>query len=376
MTRLSVTGENWSCKYKHPKNNKPAPNKTIVETFPEGGFLIQGLPSRVAFKATNQYGNPVFIQGALVDDKNNTLDSLNVKHDGMGSFYFIPLPGQNYQLNWIDENGVAGSTACTGYKNNRANISITTTNDKARFQVERTDSVPENFKKMILVVHMNRVGLYQVAINTSEKTKLSSEVPINELPTGLLQFTLFTSDWIPVAERVIFINNRAHEFNVKLTAPLINVGKRGKNVFEISCSRYLVYQYVVGITDAAVSPIDQHSIFSDVLLSSEIKGKSVQSCVLPVGDSDSVTANLDLVMLTNAWRRFDWDKIKAHIPPKINYAAETDYMKMQGKVLGMKKNSSPAATLNMIVVGKDSSKQLIFVPVEKDGSFELSDSIF
>jgi hypothetical protein len=86
---------------------------------------------------------------------------------------------------------------------------------------------------MTLLVHMNRVGLYQVAINTSEKTKLSSEIPVNDLPTGLLQFTLFTSDWIPVAERVIFINNRLHEFDVEVTTPLINVDKRGKNAIEI-----------------------------------------------------------------------------------------------------------------------------------------------
>lgn len=351
------------------KTVKPAPDKTTIETFPEGGFLIQGLATRVAFKATNQYGNPVFIKGVLADDKNNTLDSLNVIHDGMGSFFFTPLPGQVYKLNWTDQYGVTGSTVVPVTKTAGANISITTTNDKARFRVERTESVLENFKKMILLVHMNRVGLYQVAINTSEKTKLSSEIPINELPTGLLQFTLFTSDWIPIAERVIFINNRAHEFNVKLTAPMINVGRRGKNVFEITVPDTLFTNMSLSITDAAVSPIDQHSIFSDVLLSSEIKGKVYNPAYYLSGNSDSVTAHLDLVMLTNAWRRFDWDKIKANIPPRINYGAEAEYMKITGKVLGMKKNSPPT-TLNMIVVGKDSTKQLIFVPVEKDGSFE------
>ncbi|MEO8173284.1 MAG: hypothetical protein ABI581_09385, partial [Sediminibacterium sp.] len=213
-----------------PKTIKPVPNKTTVEIFPEGGFLIQGLRSRVAFKATNQYGNPVFIKGELVDDQNNKLDSLHVQHDGMGSFFMAPLQGQGYKLNWIDENGVAGSTSIPVTKTEGARLSITTTNDKAKFQVERTTDVPENFKKMILVVHMNRVGLYQVAINTSEKTKLNSEIPIGELPTGLLQFTLFTSDWIPIAERVVFINNHSHEFNVKVKAAAINLDRKGKNV--------------------------------------------------------------------------------------------------------------------------------------------------
>jgi hypothetical protein len=74
-------------------------------------------------------------------------------------------------------------------------------------------------------------------------------------------------------------------------------------------------------------------------------------------------------MLTNGWRRFDWDKIKAHVPPKIEYKIETDYMKLIGKVPGVKRNSSPVA-LNLVVLGKDSSKHFLSVPVEKDGGFE------
>ena len=348
---------------------KPAANKTTVEIFPEGGFLIQGLNTPVAFKATNQNGNPVFIRGVLVDDKNIVLDSLNVKHDGMGKFYFIPLQGQTYRLNWIDEYGISGSTPVPVMKSEGANLTIKITNGKAWFQVERTDMVPENFKKMTLLVHMNRVGLYQVNINTSERTKINSQVPVNELPTGLLQFTLFTSDWIPIAERVVFINNRLHEFNVKLTAPLINVEKKGKNAIELFVPDTLFTNMSIAITDATVSPHDQHSIFSDVLLSSEIKGKVNNPAYYFSSDAGDVAANLDLVMLTNAWRRFDWDKIKASVPPEINYPVETGYMKLRGKISGIKQKS-PTPLLNMIIAGKDSSKQFISVPVAEDGSFE------
>jgi hypothetical protein len=351
------------------KTTKNERSKTTVEAFPEGGFLIQGLNTRVAFKATNQYGNPVFIKGIVVDGNNHTIDSLDTKHDGMGSFFITPMPSQVYKLNWTDENGTTGATPLPVTKTEGARITIKRTNTKALFEIERTNNAPENFKKMTLLVHMNRVGLYQVAINTSEKTKLSSEILINDLPTGLLQFTLFTSDWIPVAERVIFINNCLHEFNVEVTVPLINVNTRKKNALEIFVPDTLFTNMSLSITDAAVSLPDQYTIFSDILLSSDIKGKVFNPSYYLSDNSDSVAANLDLVMLTNGWRRFDWDKIKAHIPPKINYTAETGYMKISGTVLGMKKNSPPA-TLNMIIVGKDSSKQLIFVPVEKDGSFE------
>lgn len=345
------------------------PYRTTVETFPEGGFLIQGVHSRVAFKATNQYGHPVFIKGVLIDDKNNILDSLNVKHDGMGSFYMLPLPGQSYTLNWTDEYGTTGTTAIPVTKTEGAHITVVQSNGKARFQVERTESVPEAFRKMVLVVHMNRVGLYQIAINVSEKTKINAEIPIHDLPTGLLQFTLFTSDWIPVAERVMFVNNNMHGFDVKVTAPLVNTGKKGKNAIEIFVPDSLFTNMSMSVTDAAVNLPAQHSIFSDVLLSSEVKGKIYNPAYYFSSNADSVLAHLDLVMLTNAWRRFDWEKIRANMPPVINYSVETGIMKIQGKVLGMKADMADPV-LNIIVYGKDSTKQLISVPVAPDGSFE------
>lgn len=347
---------------------KPAPNKTTVEIFPEGGFLIQGLNSRVAFKAANQYGNPVFIKGILTDQKNTVLDSLKVLHDGMGSFFLAPLAGVSYQLNWTDENGISGTTPIPVNKTAGAQISISTANNKAKIQVERTDDVSENFKQLTLLVHMNRVALYQVALNTTYKTKLNAEIPISELPTGLLQFTLFTSDWIPVAERVLFVNNHAHEFEVSLKTALTNLEKRGKNAIDIAVPDTLFTNMSIAITDAAVNAPDQHSIFSDIFLSSEIKGKVYNPAYYLTSDADSVKAHLDLVMLTNAWRRFDWDKIKAQVPPTINYPVETNYMQLQGKVLGLTPGNS-SEVLNMIITAKDSSKQMIFVPVAKDGSF-------
>jgi hypothetical protein len=352
-------------------SSRPAPNKTKVEVFPEGGFLIQGLNTRVAFKATNQFGNPVHIKGLLVDEKNTTIDTLSVKHDGMGSFYLNSEPQMNYKINWTDENGVTGSTPVPVTKKEGARIAVKTTNDKAKFQVERTATVPENFRHMTLLVHMNQSPYYKISLNLAEKTTLNAEVPIDEMPTGVLQFTLFTSDWIPVAERVVFINNRAHEFNAKVTAPVISLDRRGKNVFEIYVSDTSFTNMSLAVTDAALNPADQNTIYSDVLLSSEIKGKVYNPGYYLASDADTVTAHLDLVMLTNGWRRFDWDKIIANTPPKITYPAETGFMKLEGKVLGLKPGSSSTPImLNMIVQNKDSSKQFLFVPVEKDGSFE------
>ncbi len=356
---------------------KPIVYKTRVETFPEGGVLVGGLTTRVAFKASNQFGIPVMIKGFLVNDKNKVLDTLKVMHDGMGSFTYTFKPEEKYQLNWTDENGKTGTTAIPITKTEGARLSIKTTNDKALVQVERTKNAGDDFKKMNLLVHMNQNLFYKISLNASERTLLNAEVPIEEMSTGILQFSLFTSDWVPIAERIVFINNRLHEFNAKVLPQQINLQRRGKNVFDIAVSDTAFTNMSVSVTDASVVTPDANSIYSDLTLSSDIKGKIYNPAYYLSSDADTVTANLDLVMLTNGWRKFDWDKIKAGKLPDWKYPVETDLLKITGKVFGMKSISTATPLLlNLIIANKDSSKKFVFIPVNKDGSFEDKNTFF
>jgi hypothetical protein len=344
---------------------------TKVEIFPEGGFLVKGITSRVAFKATNQFGNPVMVKGALVNDKNQVIDSLRVQHDGMGMFIFQPDGTENYKLNWMDANGKTGSTPVEIGKSKGVALRVVTTNEKALVRVERTADADENFKSFNLLVHMNQKLFFTARMKVADKLVQQATIPIDSLPTGILQFSLFTSDWIPVAERIVFINNHQHEFNAKIQPQLTSLDKRGKNVLDIMVSDTAMANMSVAITDAGVPIPEENTIFSDMLLSSELRGKINNPGYYLRSDADTVTAHLDLVMMTNGWRRLDWDKIKAGVVPELKYPAETGLMKLSGKVLGTKMaGATQPLLLNVIMVGKDSSKHFVFLPIAKDGSFE------
>ncbi len=351
--------------------------KTRVDAFPEGGELIQGLSTRIAFKATNQFGFPVFIKGAVYTDKNKFVDTLIVKHDGMGSFNLMAQEGETYHLNWIDESGKKGTTPLQPAKSDGASITIKTTNEKALVQIQRTSGVPDNYKRLSLWVHMNQSLYYKVSINATEKTSINAQIPIDELPTGVLQFTLFTSDWKPIAERIIFVNNRQHEFNAKVTFPLVGTDRRARNVVDVFVSDTAYTNMSLSVVDATVGQNEPNSIYSDFLLSNDIRGKVFNPAYYLTSDADSITANLDLVMLTNGWRRFDWEKAKAGILPVIQYPRETDFLKVAGKVYAPKATLNTGnLQLNFIVIGKDSVKHLMFAPVSRDGSFEIKNMFF
>jgi len=290
--------------------------------FPEGGELVSGLINRVAFKATNGSGMPIMVKGLVVNDKNKVIDTIKVQHDGMGSFNLKPIPGETYQLNWVDENTQKGNTALPAAKPQGVVLKLTMDYEKAYPMVERTPNVPENFKKLKLLVHQNQRLIYTVDFKGEEKLMQKAALPIDELPTGILQFSLFTSDWKPVAERIIFVNNRLHEFNAKMSVPLINVTKRGKNVIELLVSDTASTNMSIAVTDASILIPETQSIYSDFLLSNEIRGKVFQPAYYFSSDADSVAAHLDLVMMTHGWRKFDWEKVKAAQFPEYTYPPE------------------------------------------------------
>ena len=360
-----------------PKLTAPVELKTTVQAFPEGGMAVAGIPNKFAFRATNPYGDPVKIRGTLADSKMKKVDTLITRHDGMGIFSFTPLVNESYQLNWVDENGKKGTTLIEKPKPEGIVMQVQGGNEEATVKIQRSENIPANWKKLNLWIHQHQSLYYKVNINVTEKRTVIARIPIDQLPTGILQFTLFSDDFLPVAERIIFINNREHEFNVRVSFPLVNMDKRGKNVVEFFVSDTASANLSVSITDYSLNTPETQTIFSDLLLSSDVKGKIHNPAYYLMSDSDSVTANLDLVMLTHGWRRFNWDKLRLGLPPVITYPAEQSFIKMQGKVFGLKPNMSAAPPqLNLIMTGKDSSKQFYFAPINKDGSFAVADMFF
>lgn len=351
--------------------------KTRLELFPEGGNLVYGIDEKIAFKASDQQGRPVMVKAQLINQKNQVLDTLRVKHDGMGFFFLKPLPEEQYRVDWIDEYGMKGSTQLTGIQKEGLSLSITGTNDKALIQVERTAKVTENMQQLYLLVHMNERPMYKLRLNMTAKTVINTAVPIEELQTGILQFSLFTNDWIPLEERILFVNNRMHEFNSKINPGIVSLEKRGKNILEILVSDTAAANMSISITDAELSGEEQHTIFSDFLISHQLRGYIHNPAYYLKSDADTITARLDLVMLTNGWRRFDWDKLKAATQPVLKYAPETEFIKLKGKVYGMESGRAGGPELlNVIMKGKDSSSSVYFIPIQKDGTFDEPLSIF
>ncbi len=69
---------------------------------PEGGDLVEGLPGRVYFEATDLSGDPVEITGRILDKDGYIVTDVETEHRGRGRFDLTPEEGNSYRLQVLD----------------------------------------------------------------------------------------------------------------------------------------------------------------------------------------------------------------------------------------------------------------------------------
>jgi hypothetical protein len=349
-----------------------------IQFFPEAGDLIAGINQRVAFLANNQFGLPVTIRGALKNNKNVLIDSFVTEHDGMGVFSFDVSAKETYTTTWVDEYGTNHTTPLVVGKMAAATIQVQSQKNKVLFVIKRSADVTDNFKTLNAIAHMNQHEVYKSRINLSVKTSGVGEIPTKDLPTGILQLTLFDANWTPIAERVVFVNNDDYSFDPEVRIVEKNLKPRGKNRVDVYVSDSIVSNMSMAITDAGLLYDDNNTIISQMLLAGDIKGYIHNPAYYFFSDEDSVRQHLDLVMLTHGWRRFDWIAINNSKLPAITNTKDSGFLQIKGSIFGLTKASGvqlpPLITL--FLQAKDSSKQSLFLPVSKDGTFITKEVTF
>ena len=316
---------------------------------------------------------PVNVKGSIKNHSGVPVDSIISEHDGMGSFSLEPAINETYTANWMDESGNTYTTPLPVAKNNGIALQIKPLAERDIITVKRSTIAPEEMKTLYLIAHMNQHPVFSATINLQTKNTIVSEIPTASLPTGILQITIFNANWIPVAERIVFVNNHEYEFITKINTLVKGLGKREKNVLELTITDSATSNLSVAITDAGLNTEVKFSnnIFSQLLLCSDLKGYIYQPAYYFSGDDDSIDNHLDLVMLTHGWRRFKWEEITKGKVPELLYSKDTGSLMLEGQVKNISKFKLPkeGQKITMLLQALDSSQQIFSSSLQSNGSF-------
>jgi len=353
------------------------PKPPVIRFLPEGGDLIAGLKCTVAFKIIGDNGMPVSGSGTIKDNAGQVAEFTSL-HDGMGVFSLTPQAGKLYMATWKDASGKIYTAPLPAVKTQGIILHIADEAGSKRFTIQRTAEVPETQKHLHLVGYMNQHMAYAANINFTEKTSSSSLLPTKELPSGILQITVFDNNYKPLAERIVFVNNHDYEFDADAYIPVKNVAKRGLNTLEVMISDTVASNFSLSVTDADLNEPDtyQDNIISHMLLTGDLKGRVNNPYYYFFSTSDSAAFHLDLVMLTNGWRRYNWEQVLAG-KTKTPVWTGSNYLSMNGKVASTMPGGFPPGTqLTGILKTIDSVSSFITLPVDKKGAIAADGFVF
>src|SRR5262249_7591817 len=138
---------------------------------------------------------------------------------------------------------------------------------------------------------------------------------------------------MPLAERLIFVNNGEYVQQATLVADTINFSPRARSRFTLSLKDTLTGTFSLSVTDPDydIFQYRHNNIFSDLLLTSDLPGFINDPAYYFSSDEDSIREALDLVMLTNGWRRFNWKELIAGTMPEKKYH-DLQFITIKGNV--------------------------------------------
>lgn len=280
--------------------------KLSLRFFPEGGQLIEGVTSQVAFKAESKNEGNLQLSGTLYTKEGQEITSFETLHDGMGAFEYTPsaLPaiakvnfqGKKYEF-------TLPKALPSGYvlkvDNNAGAISVTVSCNAATPQ----DTLA------VFISHQGRPHAYQL-IQCQANEPQQFTVLSRKLPAGVLQISLLNRAGNTLCDRFVFASPRA---------PLQISPKGLKEIYApyapIRCELQLNNaigepmpgKLSVSIRDAVRSDYMEYdnNIFTDLLLTSDLKGYIHQPGYYFTESSLRKQKELDILLMVHGWRKYD-----------------------------------------------------------------------
>ncbi len=303
-------------------NNTPASQSTpavahlvpeeSIHFFPEGGNLLYGFESKIAFKAIGTRNEAIPCSGFIVNQHNDTLarfrSPASALHPGTGHFQ-LTVPAGDSLLAYLIQDGKPVRVPFPRIEMNGYTLALS---GKANAYLQFTVRTPlsENNRIVYLLGHSRQL-LKSIQSAPIINGQTSFTVDHNLLSDGISVFTLLDQNRKPLCERLYFKSPAHHPLQLETDrgsygerAPVsvqLQIPSAGSGNVQADLSLAVFRLDSLQGTDAA-------SIVSWCYLGSELQGR-IENPVSYFGSAPDTVEAADDLMLTQGWRRFSWTDV-------------------------------------------------------------------
>ncbi len=306
-----------------------------IQFFPEGGNMVNGIESKIAFRVADKYGRGVDCNGAVINQKNDTVARFQSLKFGLGNFLMTPAKGDTYTAIINAEKDKLIRHELPAIYDNGYVMSLSEP-DKDHLLITVISNASQGNPFVYLfgqTRHLIKVALAK-ELSEGKTTFLLDKKTLGE---GVSQFTVFNERRQPVCERLYF---RRPEQNLVLdiNPDKQNYSRREKVALMLNAHDNANKAEIANLSMSVVlldsiQSIDQNDIATYFWLTSDLKGKIESPDYYLKNTGHEVDEAIDNLMLTHGWRRFRWEDVLANKKPSFEFVPEYEGHIVNGKVV-------------------------------------------
>ena len=265
---------------------------------------MQGAFGKVAFKAMKSNGQATEISGVLYDRDGVEILSFSSEYLGMGHFSFIAEKGKTYYTVCENNKGQSKRFDLPAAVERGYSLAVNPLENRIYVSTLQPANATQS-DELYLFAHTRGQAHFLVQWNHGQNIYIQPD----QFPAGVLHLILFDAGLNMISERLVFNNNPNDQAQVAYRQDQENFVRRSlvNNLVSITDrdGEPLSGSFSVAVTsDSEVSPDSTSNILTHLLLTSDLRG-NIENPACYFRDAPSSARDLDLLMLTQGWRRYN-----------------------------------------------------------------------
>jgi hypothetical protein len=292
--------------------NSNRPSRAIdVQFLPEGGTWLNGISQKMAFKAINDNGKGIAVQGSIYDSQQAKVIDFSSNAKGMGFFILLPKANETYTAKITSPFSDLVKTLPKAQSTGVAlQVALRDHPDSLRIEIV---PVGQHFQQPLTVIGQSRGVLCFITTVQRGEGKKSFQVAKSIFPTGVSQVLVLNAQNQALNERNFFLDLR-DQLQIHTSTPMSQYGSRARIPIALSVTDHLGKpvsgSFSVAVTadgQVAKDSINDMHILSYLLLTSDLKGEiETPGYYFHQPELPQTQNDLDALMLTQGWVSYQW----------------------------------------------------------------------
>ena len=343
-----------------------------IKANPEGGSLIEGIATKISvrFISPGLY-HPAWT-GYVANEEGVRVTSLDVLDENVATFNIIPEHNKKYRIVVTTNEGSTKTISLPEAKLSGAQISTTYKGNDVAIDLNfrNIDS-----KGYTLIGQIQNQLVYQAEIKSSSSI-IHQSINTKDYLNGVLQLTLFDPNNKPVSERLVFLNpdKLIYDTTIQINT-IFDSSPRSMNEVALSIDSTNWNSYAVTILDDELpDPKNDENLLSSLWLTADL--------LTPLHDVSQYFENpdqqninkLDAILISEIWKRFDWENTLAGKFPGIKYKPQ-NYLTFNGLVES-KKDIPPHSGVSLLLGNPGAPSQIVYTETDSINKISIDNIIF